>query len=386
MNDIPMHNLLFISLENWDDIWRRNQFLCAGLSQKFPDLKILFVEPARDVSNHLRRGSFDALRQPALQTPAGFPNITLFRPLKLWPNTLRSGRHWNEWLARHQIKRQLQKLAIASPLLWINSHDAAHLAGHMGERAVVYDITDDWTQFGSRRERESTAAQDARLCRRADLTIVCSQSLYDSRKDRCREILHLPNGVQLEHYHDLAKHAATAPRFAAPVFGYTGTLHPERVDATLLEALSKEYPSGSIVLVGPNHFDEDTCEKLKLLKNVHFVGAVPYSEIPRHMAAFDVCIVPHLETPFTQSLNPLKLWEYLASGKPVASTNVAGFQDYAHLCNIGSGQKGFLNACHAALAETENQERATLRQSAAAGHSWEARLDTLLAALAKWNA
>jgi teichuronic acid biosynthesis glycosyltransferase TuaH len=380
-----MHDLLFISLESWDEIWRRNQFLCAGISKRFPSAKILFVEPPRDISNHLRRGSLEPLYQQATQNPEGFPNITLFRPLKFWPNSLHSGRRWNERQAKRQIKQQMRALGITSPLLWINSHDSANLAGQMDERAVIYDITDDWTQFGSPRERKVTIAQDAALCRRADLTIVCSQALYDSRKNRCREILHLPNGVQLEHYQNLAQHRAKAPQYPGPVFGYTGTLHPERVDATLLEALAKAYPTGSVVLVGPNHFDAATREKLTNLKNVHFTGGVPYSQIPHYMAAFDVCIVPHLETPFTQSLNPLKLWEYLASGKPVASTNVAGFQDYAQLCHIGSGTEGFLNACRFALEETQDQQRAAQRQAATAGHSWDARLDTLLTALEKWN-
>lgn len=380
-----MYDLLFVSLENWDEVWRRNQFLCAGLARRFPALKILFIEPPRDVSNHLRRGSIEPLRQSATSHPEGYPNITLFRPLKFWPNSLHSGRRWNERHTRRQIKRHMQELSIASPLLWINSHDAAHLAGHLGERAVVYDITDDWTQFGSTREKQSTQIQDNRLCRRADLTIVCSQSLYDTRKDRCRAILHLPNGVQLEHYQDLSQHAPTAPRYPGPVFGYTGTLHPERVDTSLLEALAQKYPTGSVVLVGPNHFDDATRRRLTKLKNVHCTEAVPYSEIPRYMAAFDVCIVPHLETPFTQSLNPLKLWEYLAGGKPVAATNVAGFRDYSQLCHIGSGREGFLGACRAAWEERGNLERAAQRRAAAAGHSWDARLDTLLAALEKWN-
>ncbi len=337
----------------------------------------------------LRQRSLTVLRQAKQEAKTrqlpDYPQVFVTRVPKpafdAWPLT----RKLNQWFARRHLKREANRLEFKSYLLWLNRHDAHHMAGRLGERASIYDITDDWTQFGSPRERQLTTEQDADLCRRADLTIVCSQSLYDTRKDRCRDILHLPNGVQLDHYHDLAQHAAIAPVYSGPVFGYTGTLHPERVDATLLEALAQEYPTGSVVLVGPNHFDEATCERLKQLDNIHFIGAVPYSQIPRYMAAFDVCIVPHLETPFTQSLNPLKLWEYLASGKPVASTNVAGFQDYAQLCHIGSGQEGFLNACRAALGETQNHDRAALRQAAAADHSWDARIDTLLTALDKLN-
>lgn len=387
------NDLIFVSDEEWDEIWRRNQFLCVGLCQRSPELRILFVARAtnypRLIFAALRQRSLAVLRQARqeakTQQLSDYPQVFVARVPKpafdAWPLT----RKVNQWVARRHLKKEAARLGFKKYLLWLNRHDAHHMAGQMGERASIYDITDDWTEFGSPRERQLTIEQDGDLCRRADLTIVCSQSLYDTRKDRSRAILHLPNGVQLEHYQNLAQHAAIAPSYPGPVFGYTGTLHPERVDASLLEALAREYPGGSVVLVGPNHFDTATCERLTKLSNVHFIGAVPYSQIPRYMAAFDVCIVPHLETPFTQSLNPLKLWEYLACGKPVASTNVAGFQDYAQLCHIGSGTDGFLQACRAALGETEDRERATQRQAAATGHSWDARLDTLLTALEKWN-
>lgn len=381
MRLFAMRDLVFVSLENWDEVWRRNQFLCAGLMARFPALKILFVEPPRDVSNHLRQGSVAPLREIATRTVPEFPNLTLTRPLKLFPNTLSLGRRMNGVLARKHVLAMMQELEISAPLLWINSHEADHMAGRLGERAVIYDITDDWTQFGSARERKIAAPHDDALCRRADLTIVCSPSLLESHKNRCREILLLPNGAHVERYLHLEKLKSSAPQFPAPVFGYTGTLHPERVDIELLLALSREYSGGSVALVGPNHFEGEAQKKLSTQPNIHFTGAIPYAEVPRHMAAFDVCIVPHLETPFTQSLNPLKLWEYLACGKPIASTNVAGFAEYSRLCHIGSGKEEFLNACRAALAEIENTTRAKERQQIAAQHSWDARLDTLLGAL-----
>ena len=385
-----MRDLVFVSLENWDEVWRRNQFLCAGLLERFPDLKILFVEPPRDVSNHLRQGSVAPLREIATRTLPEFPGLTLTRPLKLFPNSLALGRRMNGVLARKQILAMMLELQISAPLLWINSHEAEHMAGRLGERAVIYDITDDWTHFGTRRERKIAAPHDDALCRRADLTIVCSQSLLDSRTARCREILLLPNGAHVERYRDMEKLKSSAPQFPAPVFGYTGTLHPERVDSELLLALGREYSEGSVVLVGPNLFEAAARKKLGAQPNIHFTGAVPYSEIPRYMAAFDVCIVPHLETPFTQSLNPIKLWEYLACGKPVASTNVAGFTEYSRLCHIGSGRENFLAACRAALDEINldeinNAERAGQRRQIAAQHSWDARLDTLLSALERFE-
>jgi len=379
--NLQMRDLIFISLESWDEIWRRNQFICAGLARRFPEMKILFVEPPRDVSHQMRKRDLAPLRTQATRILPDFPNITITRPLKLLPNSLKFGQRVNQRLAQKHLRNEARKLKMEKPRLWINSHSDGQLAGKLGESAVVYDITDDWTQFGSAYERAMTTAQDEYLCRRADLTIVCSQSLLETRQKRSRKILHLPNGVHVEHYQNLEKYTQFQNRWPAPVFGYTGTLHPERTDANLISDVARAFPEGSVVLVGPEHYDAPTHQKWKLQKNIHLVGAVPYAEIPQYMAAFDVCMVPHCETAFTQSLNPIKLWEYLASGKPVASTNVAGFRDFSDLCHIGSGEDAFLSACREALSEKGDGKRAQQRREIAKNHSWDARLDELVKAL-----
>ncbi len=54
--------------------------------------------------------------------------------------------------------------------------------------------------------------------------------------------------------------------------------------------------------------------------NVWLLGSAPLRELPGLIAACDVCIVPHLRDELTASMDPLKLYEYAAAGKPVVST------------------------------------------------------------------
>ena len=49
--------------------------------------------------------------------------------------------------------------------------------------------------------------------------------------------------------------------------------------------------------------------------------------MPAYLQHADVLVVPHVVTPFTDSLDPIKLYEYQAAGRPVVSTPVAGFRD-----------------------------------------------------------
>jgi len=383
-------DLIFVSMENWDEVWRRNQFLCSGLARRFPDSKILFVGLARDFSNAVRRRDFSDLGHKALQAVPDYPNIWITRAPKLAPDTLAGGRRWNERMFRAHVRKMARRLDLQRPLLWLNPHDAVHLAGRLNERALIYDITDDWALADfSAPQKALIEAQDRRLCRLADLVVVCSQALYDSRKSLTEHLLLLPNGVDVAHY----QAAETAPQStlssSVPIFGYTGTLHDERVDAQLIVALARAFPAGRVCLIGPNLLSRQTQQLLNAQPNIELRGPVPYSQIAQAMRPFDVCIVPHRESAFTQSLNPIKLWEYLACGKPIVSTPVAGFVDYPHLVHLASGAPEFVAACHSALHEGENESQENeshttqraARQAEAARNSWEARLDQLLEVL-----
>jgi len=379
-----MSDMIFVSLENWDDVWRRNQFLCANISRRFPTMKLLFVGLPLDVSNEVRRGRVGSLSLPMKQTVPGFPNITVIHALKLLPNSLTICRKLNEWIARIQIKSAARKIGLKDAILWLNPHNAVHMAGRMSEKAVIYDITDDWTLQENlpSKERMLTEKQDEALCRRADVVVVCSEALWKSRRSLCKRLALIKNGVDVTHY----QRVQTLPpsgRWAAPVFGYTGTLHSERTDARLLIALARAYPDGSIVLVGPDHWAKDDRELVARERNIHSIGAVPYSKIPEIMAEFDVCIVPHLETAFIESLNPIKLWEYLAAGKPIVATNIAGFRDFGNLCRIASGPDAFVNACGQALMEGKLLMDA--RVAMASQHTWDRRVEDLLAILEETN-
>jgi glycosyltransferase involved in cell wall biosynthesis len=251
----------------------------------------------------------------------------------------------------------------------------------MGESAVIYDITDDWTRMRQPAKlARLVERQDAELCAKADAVIVCSQRLHDLKRPLvAADRLHLiPNGVHVEHYRGVLDKstpgALMARQWPRPIMGYTGTIHPDRIDVQLIRQLASAPGIGSVVLVGPNHMPARDLESLRL-PNIFMTGPVPYEQIPEVMQAFDVCIVPHKVTPFTESLNPIKLWEYLAAGKPIVSTNVAGFRDFPHLVALAQTPGQFIAASLAAI--HEESKLADARRAEAGKNSWETRVDDI---------
>src|SRR4051812_26371966 len=122
-----MPDLIFVSMENWDEIWRRNQFVCAELARRHPGMKILFVGLARDVSNDLRHGRIAAIRKRATYQLPEFENIVVTHPLKVLPNTFALGRKINERLARRHVAKVARRLGMRRPVLWLNPHYAMHM-------------------------------------------------------------------------------------------------------------------------------------------------------------------------------------------------------------------------------------------------------------------
>jgi glycosyltransferase involved in cell wall biosynthesis len=372
-------NLIFLSLENWDEIWRRNQFVCAEYARRHPAAKILFVTPPRDLTNAIRRRDWSRLRGEQIWSPEGLPNIHVLKPTKFAPNTLELGRSLNSIALRRQVQRAARELGVTKPLLWINDHSAADLLGTLGESSCIYDITDDWISFDQPAFlRERIRRQDAELCRTADATIVCSQRLLEMKREFTSNLHLIPNGVDAAHYAQVLDGAlpfpAEAARWPKPALGYTGTLHPDRIDVQLVESLARAH-KGSVVLIGPDHLPVQVVERLKALKNLFMPGPVPYAQIPQYMAAFDACIVPHKMTPFTESLNPIKLWEYLAAGLPIVSTDVAGFRDYPELVLLARTADEFIVAASEAL--SEGLTKTPLRRAEALKNSWERRVDEI---------
>ena len=106
---------------------------------------------------------------------------------------------------------------------------------------------------------------------------------------------------------------------------YVGTLHRDRLDVELCAALAmQEY--GDLRPVGPVALDAPDQTRLADAGGV-LLGGREHTTIPAYLKSADVLVVPHVVTEFTDSLDPIKVYEYLAAARPVVSTPVAGFRD-----------------------------------------------------------
>ncbi len=221
---------------------------------------------------------------------------------------------------RNAIHRSYDELGMRDVVLWVSDPLMSKHLGRLGESVSVFDAIDDWGAHPENHSMKRSISRGYELAaERADVIFTVSRSLQDRFGDRPR-VFWEPNGVDVSRFEGVHVVPGDVASLSGPVLGYVGVIQ-ERLDVEGLLVLAKELPEASIVLVGPVSSEEHV-RTLRSVANIHFLGERPASAIPSYVDAFDVCLVPHLDDELTRSMDPLKVYEYLAAGKPVVASGL----------------------------------------------------------------
>jgi glycosyltransferase involved in cell wall biosynthesis len=154
-----------------------------------------------------------------------------------------------------------------------------------------------------------------------------------------------------------------------------------KLDLALLGDVATRRPDWTVTLVGPLGYGLDAGEvaRLRALPNVHLAGVVAPEQVPAVMAGCDVGLIPYKRNEQTRHVNPLKVYEYLAAGKPVVATPLPELGQFEPLVRLAGDVDGFIAAVEAALAEGDSPQAVTARQAVAAVNTWDVRVERMLA-------
>ncbi len=117
---------------------------------------------------------------------------------------------------------------------------------------------------------------------------------------------------------------------SAPVLlfmGYLGHSRGLTEIASEFINLVSTHPELKLLIVGEGEFYNELAEvreRHKMEDSLILTGRQPYAKIPEFLAAADVCLLPFEVNDLTREIVPIKLYEYMASGKPVVATDLPG--------------------------------------------------------------
>ncbi len=354
------------------------------LNEQYP---ILYVETpglraptatARDLRKLFRK--FILMVQPPRQIGERMWHITVpqipFRKFKMVERV-------NNWFARFAVRNAIQILRAERLVSWFVVPHPHALACRLGECLTVYYCVDDYASFPGM-DAPIVRMMDEDLTRKADLIFAVSQPLVESKRLINPNTVYSPHGVDVALFGKAAQPETEVPGLARglkhPVIGFFGVIG-EWVDIPLMVFLAKARPEWTFLLIGLVSAD---VSELHRLPNVVFAGSQPYDSLPGWAKAFDVAIIPTLRNQQRMSANPLKLREYLATGKPVVTVSTPATEVFGEAVCLADAPPAFLEGIENELA-TDSPEKRAKRQALVKNTTWEQRVSEissrLLAAL-----
>jgi glycosyltransferase involved in cell wall biosynthesis len=282
----------------------------------------------------------------------------------------------NKAFSRTMLRRAIRRLGFRDYITWFHVPHPGFLAGQLGEKLTVFYCIDDYSRLPDV-DTASVRAMDDQLTSASDIVFACNQALADARRPLNPNVHVSPHGVDTEVFALASAPETTIPPelndLPRPIIGSWGLIDP-RVDLGIVEHIARVRPHWTILLIGRAATD---VAALKALPNVIFAGVKPYTELPGWAKAIDVCILPYVQTPLVLASSPLKLREYLASGKPLVATPLPEALLLGEAVLTASTPDDFVAAIEQALA-TNSPELVALRQRSVAGNTWDAVVEDVL--------
>jgi len=364
----------------WDDLWRSRHHIFSRLASQN---MVLYVEPEVYSLSALRHGRVRLdLSAPRLRHEAD--GLWLYRHPVWAPRTVRPGlkqlTRRLRWLA---LRQAMARLGLHRPITWVFQPLHAELVGTLDECLIIYHVVDQYAAYGhhSPEKQQHIRQEERRLLSQADLVIVNSQASLEAKAFLNPHIGLVPSGVDFAAFERVRQANMPLPEDIAqlhrPIVGYTGHISI-RLDLPLLAEITRRRPQWSLALVGSVREDKyrEELKVLHALPNVHFLGKKAPEQVPQYICAFDACLIPYRQGEEAYHISPIKLYEYLAAGKPVVSIDIPALDGFRHVVRVADSPEAFIAALEAALCEADPtlvEERRRL----AAANTWERRVEQI---------
>lgn len=242
---------------------------------------------------------------------------------------------------------------------------------------LIYDCVDDLDVF---HQYPNIHRDHADTIARADLVLASSHRLVETVKGNRPDALLVPNAVTYDDFADPRPcDFPELDRLRAQsdvIVGYYGAL-AEWIDWDLLLKAAVARRDWTFLLVGDVWMHIQAQQRLRREPNVHIWDRQPYERLPALLANFDVAIIPFCVNKLMHAVSPIKLFEYMAGGKPVVSTPLEECRRFP-LVRVAGSPEQFIREIEWSLGPGQSEQHRAELQACAADNTWLARAQTVV--------
>lgn len=269
----------------------------------------------------------------------------------------------------NSLKNLIKSANITNPVAKIDHPFWAQIADELC-MPDIYDCMDSHQGFSNNAPHIPILEKE--LFTKANTTIVTSNYLQNiAKNNHAQNISLIQNAGDYSHF---SQKQNTIPsdikNIPHPIIGYYGAIDTW-FDTDILESLAKNHKDKSIVLIGLLS-NQKVITLSQKYKNIYILGEKPYAVLPQYLHQFDVCIIPFVLNDLIKATHPVKIFEYLAAGKPVVSTMLPEILDLKKLVHFADKQN-FSNQINIALADKNVKPK----QIYAKANTWATRATAL---------
>ncbi|MZP29493.1 glycosyltransferase [Heliobacterium undosum] len=380
-------DIVCIGAAEWHGIWARAQQIMVRLANR--GHRILYVDPPITYLAPLKnRELLNTRWESAGRLKAVEPGrIWRLEPPIFLPfhGMRRTINKINQRRLGGALRRGLRQLGWERPVLWTYLPGSCDLlSAGVDWDYRIYDCVDDHAAFTGLIDPVVMVDMEKDLARRCDAVFASAGALQEKMRLVRSDVTLIANAADVEHFRQAAepqmreKDPADLPSGYRHVIGFIGGIG-DWIDTDKLAEAARAHGDWALALIGPVETDVST---LKELPNVFFLGRKPYSVLPDYVRRFDVCLSPFRLNELTISVNPVKVYEYLAAGKPVVSTALPEVLPFSPAVTVCGPADSFVGCIEAALAG-DSPEKQAERMDLARRHSWDARLMAMLEIIRK---
>ena len=355
----------------WKSVWMPRHQILSRLAGNFD---VVWVSPPEDWREHWLPGRPQFLEpQQFTEIAAGFSVMTSGRR---WPQVFRPA--WlQSWLTRGRLRsarRYLIERGVGPIVLYLWQPMFAAAIDLVAHDVSCYHIDDEYS-FSD--VEVPNSEQEVKLIRRVDQVIVHSIRLMEKKGAINPHTALVPNGVDYEAFATPREEPPDLARVPRPRIGYVGVIK-KQLDLALLLRLARARSDWNFVMVGPTHQNvmakQHDLEGLQALSNVYFLGEKPVHALSAYTQHMDVCLMCYEANDYVKYIYPMKLHEYLASGRPAVATPIDSIVEHGDLVALAQTDSEWIEAIEQALSQQGEIQRRT-RQDRARTYDWNKLAD-----------